>query len=54
MSLGDYMKKYLYGTTALAAVGLAAGPVSAAEPLNMELGGFYQQFFGFTDIHAGF
>ena len=51
ISLGDrgYMKKYLYGTTALAAVGLTAGPVSAAEPLHMELGGYYQQFFGFTD-----
>jgi len=43
------MKKLLYGTTALAAVGLLAGPASAAEPLHYELGGFYQQFFGFTD-----
>jgi hypothetical protein len=44
------MKKFLYGTTALAAVGLAAGPALAqADPLHMELGGYYQQFFGFTD-----
>ena len=43
------MKKYLYGTTALAAVGLAAGSVSAAEPLHYELGGYYQQVFGYTD-----
>ncbi|MCH7943049.1 MAG: porin, partial [Proteobacteria bacterium] len=43
------MKKYLYGTTALAAVGLAAGSVSAAEPLHYELGGYYQQIFGYTD-----
>ena len=43
------MKKYLYGTTALAAVGLAAGSVSAAEPLHYELGGYYSLIMGFTD-----
>ena len=43
------MKRFLYGTTALAAVGLAAGPVLAAEPLHMELGGYYQQVFGWVD-----
>ena len=43
------MKKYLYGTTILAAVGLAAGPVSAAEPLHMELSGYYTQWFGQAD-----
>ena len=48
-SLGDHMKKYLYGTTILAAVGLATSPVSAAEPIHLELGGFYSQWFGFVD-----
>mgnify|MGYP001426017387 CR=1 FL=1 len=48
-SLGDHMKKYLYGTTALAAVGLAAGSVQAAEPLHYELGGYYNQIFGYAD-----
>ena len=43
------MKKILYGTTALAAVGLLAGPVAAAEPLHMVLGGYYQQYFGYSD-----
>jgi len=43
------MKKLLYGTTALAAVGLLVGPAKAAEPIHLELGGFYQQFFGYTD-----
>ena len=48
-SLGDHMKKYLYGTTALAALGLAAGSVQAAEPLHYELGGYYNQIFGYVD-----
>ncbi len=43
------MKKILYGTTALAAVGLLAGPASAAEPLHMVLGGYYQQYFGYSN-----
>jgi len=43
------MKKYLYGTTALAAAGLLAGPAFAATPLHMELGGFFQQFFGYAN-----
>ena len=44
------MKKYLYGTTALAAVALAAGPALAeAEPLHMELGGYYTVWYAYTD-----
>jgi hypothetical protein len=49
---GGNMKKFLYGTTALAAVGLVAGQASAAEPLHAELGGYYQQAFGFTDVDS--
>jgi len=43
------MKKYLYGTTALAAAGLIAGPALAATPLHMELGGYFQQMFGYAN-----
>ena len=44
------MKKYLYGTTALAAVALAAGPALAeAEPLHMELGGYYTVWYAYAD-----
>jgi hypothetical protein len=44
------MKKYLYGTTALAAVALAAGPALAeAEPLHMELGGYYTIWYMYAD-----
>ncbi len=44
------MKKYLYGTTALAAVALAAGPALAeAEPLHMELGGYYTLWYAYAD-----
>ncbi len=44
------MKKYLYGTTALAAVALAAGPALAeAEPLHMELGGYFTNWFLYAD-----
>ena len=51
MRLGDRMKKYLLGTTALAAVGLAAGPAAASggSAIHLDIGGFYTQFFGFTD-----
>ncbi len=45
------MKKFLYGTTALAAAGLISGPALAqADPLHFELGGYFQQFFGFADM----
>ncbi len=45
------MKKFLYGTTALAAAGLISGPALAqADPLHFELGGYFQQFFGVTDM----
>ena len=44
------MKKYLLGTTILAAVGLATGPVLAEEtPIHLELGGGYSEYFGFSD-----
>ncbi len=44
------MKKFLYGTTALAAAGLISGPALAqADPLHFELGGYFQQFFGVVD-----
>ena len=44
------MKKYLYGTTALAALGLAAHPALAeVEPLHMELGGFFTAWYGYSD-----
>ena len=44
------MKKYLYGTTALAAIALAAGPALAeAEPLHMELGGYYTIWYMYAD-----
>ena len=49
------MKKYLYGTTILAAVGLATGPVLAEEtPIHLELGGGYSEYFGFSsqDVEA--
>ncbi len=45
------MKKFLYGTTALAAAGLISGPALAqADPLHFELGGYFQQFFGYSDV----
>lgn len=41
------MKKFLYGTTALAAVGfLAMGGAQAAEPLKLTVGGNMQEWFG--------
>ncbi|MFD0388732.1 porin [Tistrella bauzanensis] len=43
------MKKILIGTTALVAVGLIAGQASAAEPIKLGLGGYYQSFFKITD-----
>ncbi len=44
------MKKYLYGTTALVALGLAVHPASAeVEPLHMELGGYFTSWYGYSD-----
>ena len=45
------MKKQLYGTTALVAAGLlAAAPVAqAAEPLSMNVHGYFEQWFGWAD-----
>ena len=42
------MKKSLLGTTALVAAGLVSGPAFAADPLHLELGGYFSTFFGFT------
>jgi predicted porin len=42
------MKKVLLGSTALVAVGMMAGagtPARAAEPISLDLGGFYRSYF---------
>jgi len=46
------MKKALYGTTALVAGSVVATAASAAEPLQLGLGGYYQTAFGFGDIDS--
>jgi len=38
------MKKLLYGTTALAAVGMMAGTASAADKIKLGVGGYFQAF----------
>ncbi len=40
------MKKVLYGTTALVAVGLVAGDASAASGLKLGITGFYRNAIG--------
>jgi outer membrane protein OmpU len=40
------MKKVLFGTTALVAVGLCAPIANAAEPIKLTVGGMMNQFFG--------
>jgi len=47
------MKKLLYGTTALAAVGLLAGTASAADRIKMGVGGYWQGFFVYGDEDTG-
>lgn len=47
------MKKLLYGTTALAAVGLMAGSAGAAEKIKMGVGGYFQGFFVYADEDDG-
>jgi len=47
------MKKLLYGTTALAAVGLMAGSATAAEKIKMGVGGYFQAFFVYGDQDDG-
>lgn len=49
------MKKLLYGTTALAAVGLVAGSAGAADKIKMGVGGYFQSFlvYGSQDDSAG-
>ena len=42
------MKKSLLGTTALVAAGLVSGPALAADPLHLELGGYFGTLFGIT------
>ncbi len=47
------MKKLLFGTTALAAVGMLAGTASAADRIKMGVGGYWQGFFVFGDEKNG-
>lgn len=42
------MKHILLGTSALVAAGLLAAPASAAEPIELQLGGFYNAAMGFV------
>ena len=41
-------KKYLYGTSALVAAGLAAGTAHGADPVELNLSGNMQYWFGYT------
>jgi predicted porin len=44
------MKKVLYGTTAIVAAGaLLSSPASAADPIKLGVGGYYQTFVSFVD-----
>jgi len=43
------MKKYLLGTSALVAAGFMAGQANAADKLSLGVGGFIEQWFGYTD-----
>lgn len=43
------MKKILYGTTALVAVGLTAGAANAAEKIKIGVSGYAQYFLTYTD-----
>lgn len=44
------MKKLLYGTTAIVAASmLGAGAASAAEPITLSVGGYYQTYFAVID-----
>jgi predicted porin len=49
------MKKLLYGTTALAAVGLMVGSANAADKIKMGVGGYFQGFmvYGSQDDGTG-
>ena len=43
------MKKILLGTTAIVAAGMIAAPsVDAAEKLKVSVGGYMEQWFGYT------
>ena len=42
------MKKQLLGTSALIAVGLMAGHANAADKLSLGVGGFIEEWFGYT------
>ncbi|MCB2099331.1 MAG: porin [Rhodobacterales bacterium] len=48
------MKKLLLGTTAIAALGLVAGPAAAAEKIKLGLGGFMNQWVGFANNEDSF
>ena len=47
------MKKLLFGTTALAAVGLIAGSANAADKIKMGVGGYFQAFLVYGDEDTG-
>ena len=43
------MKKFLLSTSAIVGVGLLAAPVGAAEKIKIGIGGYYEEYIGFTD-----
>jgi hypothetical protein len=43
------MKKVLLGTTAMVSVGMVAGQASAAEPIELSLGGYHNWAVFYTD-----
>lgn len=43
------MKKYLLGTSALVAAGMMAGQANAADKISLSLGGFIEEWFGYSD-----
>ena len=48
------MKKQLYGTTFLVALGLSITPAAAGmDPIHLELGGSFKQNFGFGEQDLG-
>ena len=42
-------KAFLFGTSALVAAGLFAGSAQAAEPIQVKVGGFMNQWFGYSN-----
>jgi hypothetical protein len=46
------MKKFLLSTSAIVGVGLIAAPASAAEPIKLGFGGYYEEYIGFVDAES--